>query len=99
MIRFGRDVSRFAGGLSAAMLLLVGSLATTAHAADPLVRWDFGSEESTRLTSHKGVHRDVPGPRPPEYPDFDPNNTAVKFDGEGSHFSFEDPGRQSTFDF
>ena len=62
-------------------------------------RWDFGAEETTPLRSHGGVHRDVPGPRPPDYPDFEANNTAVKLDGSGAHLSFEDPGAKSDFDF
>lgn len=67
--------------------------------AQPLVRWDFGAEESTPLQSHGGVHRDVPGPRPPDYPDFEPNNTAIRLDGNGAHLSFEDTGIDSPFDF
>ena len=81
--------------------LLWLSLAGAAAGADPPVamRWDFGAEETTPLRSHGGVHRDVPGPRPPDYPDFEPNNTAVKLDGSGAHLSFEDPGARSPFDF
>ncbi len=62
-------------------------------------RWDFGAEETTPLRSHRGVHRDVPGPRSPDYPDFEANNTAVKLDGSGAYLSFEDPGAKSDFDF
>jgi mono/diheme cytochrome c family protein len=72
---------------------------TSSALADPVARWGFGTEETSRLTEHGGVHRDLPGPRPPEFPDFDPNNLAVKFDGAGSHFSFADPGDNSPFDF
>jgi cytochrome c553 len=67
--------------------------------AEPVAHWDFGSEETSRLVAHGGVHRDVPGPRPPEFPDFDPNNTAVKFDGSGAHYSFADSGKNSPLDF
>ena len=76
-------------------------LAATAPAvlADPVVRWDFGVEESTKLIAHGGVHRDLPGPRPPEFPDFDPANLAVKFDGTGSHYSFAVADANSPFDF
>jgi len=76
-------------------------MANVLLAAEPpaVARWDFGAEETTRLRSHGGVHRDVPGPRPPEYPDFDSNNTAVQLDGSGAHLSFEDTGAQSEFDF
>ena len=81
--------------------LLWLSLASVATSADrPVVtRWDFGTEETTPLRTHGGVHRDVPGPRPPEYPDFEPSNTAVKLDGSGARLSFEDPGAKSPFDF
>ncbi len=79
------------------LTLLLGLAATTAAA--PVARWDFGTEEPSKLESVGGVHRDVPGPRPPTYPDFDGNNTAAKFDGSGSHFVFADPGPNSEFDF
>ncbi len=65
----------------------------------PVALWDFGTEERTRLELHGEVHRDQTGPRPPEFPDFAPDNTSVKFGGEGSHFSFADPGENSPFDF
>ncbi|QDU75630.1 Planctomycete cytochrome C [Bremerella volcania] len=71
----------------------------TAHASEPVVLWDFGAEEETPLIAHGGVHRDVPGPRPPSYPDFEDTNTAVKFDGRGAYFSYDDPGHLSPFDF
>lgn len=67
--------------------------------ADPVAEWDFGAEETARLMPHGGVHRDQPGPRPPVFPDFAPNNLAVKFDGSGAHFSYADPGPDSPFDF
>jgi cytochrome c553 len=79
-------------------LCLLIAVASTIEAA-PVARWDFGTEEPSKLESVGGVHRDVPGPRPPTYPDFDANNTAVKFDGAGSHFVFADPGTGSEFDF
>ena len=65
----------------------------------PVFRWDFGSEEATVLEPHGAVHRDVPGPRSPEFPEFDAANTAVKFDGKGAYFSFSDPGANSPLDF
>jgi hypothetical protein len=65
----------------------------------PIVRWDFEAEEATPLESHGGVQRDAPGPRSPEYPDFAPDNTAVKLDGKGAHFTLSDTGVQSPFDF
>lgn len=83
------------------LLALLASGLPTAKGVDeaPIARWDFGSEESTPLRSHGGVHRDVPGPRSPDYPDFEARNIAVKLDGNGAHLSFEDSGAQSKFDF
>lgn len=79
-------------------VLLVIVLSTAAQAA-PVIRWDFGQEETSRIRAAAGVQRDVPGPRPPEFPDFDVNNTAVRFDGNGVRFEFADPGANSPFDF
>ncbi|MCA9089235.1 MAG: DUF1553 domain-containing protein [Planctomycetaceae bacterium] len=89
---------------SSVALLGVGMLLILSHAAQsaepvPVARWDFGAEESTPLVPHGSLHRDLPGPRPPEYPDFAPDNNAVKLDGKGAHLSFEDGGVQSPFDF
>ncbi|WP_234824034.1 DUF1553 domain-containing protein [Bremerella cremea] len=82
-------------------LALVGfsCLPVALQASEPVVMWDFGAEEESPLLPHGGVHRDVPGPRPPVYPDFDSTNTAAKFDGRGAYFSYEDPGPLSPFDF
>ena len=87
------DVKLFLTWLAA--ILASGAVASAAVVA----RWDFGAEEPTRLTPHGGVHRDVPGPRPPEFPDFDAGNTAVQLDGNGARFTFDDPGTGSGFDF
>lgn len=80
--------------ISGTMILMASTVV-----AAPVARWDFGSEEQSKLASHGGVHRDVPGPRSPIYPDFETNNTAVQFDGAGAYFSFADPGSGSDFDF
>ncbi len=85
--------------VASALLLVALSAAALASDRPPAVRWDFGSEESTPLRPDGGVHRDVPGPRPPEYPDFEPGNTAVRLDGRGAHLAFDDPGPASPFDF
>jgi mono/diheme cytochrome c family protein len=77
-------------------LVLVSAIA---FAAPPAAQWNFGSEETSRLQPFGGVHRDVPGPRPPEFPDFEVSNTAVKFDGKGARYVFEDAGAASPFDF
>lgn len=65
----------------------------------PVAYWGFGQEEATPLQSRGRVHRDLPGPRPSDYPDFAPDNTAVRLDGNGARFTFADTGPQSVFDF
>lgn len=84
--------------LAGLLWLLLASVATSAD-RPVTTRWDFGTEETTPLRTHGGVHRDLPGPRPPLYPDFEPNNTAVKLDGSGARLTFEDPRAKSPFDF
>jgi hypothetical protein len=79
--------------------LAIPLAAAPVTAAPPAASWNFSAEEETPLVSHGGVQRDAPGPRPPEYPDFESNNTAVKLDGNGSYFSFADAGEKSPFDF
>lgn len=84
------------------MIVLLGVMAKFSLAQAPeslVVRWDFESEETSKLRLVGTVHRDIPGPRAPLYPDFDASNTAVKLDGNGGHLEFDDPGTQSDFDF
>lgn len=64
-----------------------------------VVSWRFGTEETSPLKPQGGVARDQPGPRPPEFPDFESDNTAVKLDGRGARFELPDPGPASDFDF
>lgn len=78
-------------------LLLVILSPSLATAGD--IRWEFSAEESTPLALHGSVHRDVPGPRPPDYPEQAPDNTAVRFDGRGAYLAVNDPGADSDFDF
>jgi hypothetical protein len=80
-------------------LLLVALGTAPGTAAETAAFWHFGTEETSRLEPVGGVHRDQPGPRPPEFPDMNEGNTAVKFDGKGAHFRFPDPGNASPFDF
>ncbi|EAQ81402.1 hypothetical protein DSM3645_23461 [Blastopirellula marina DSM 3645] len=64
---------------------ILGAAATSLHADEqPIALWEFGPEEQTPLHPVGGIHRDVPGPRPPKYPDFSINNASVNFDGSGS---------------
>lgn len=82
------------------ILALVGFLrADFSFAQEVLAFWHFDTEETSKLQSFGGVHRDIPGPRPPMFPDFSPVNTSVKFDGKGSRFVLKDPGNNSKFDF
>lgn len=74
-------------------------LAPAIRAAEPVAFWRFSAEETSKLEPHGSVHRDQPGPRAPEFPDFDKSNLCVKLDGQGSHFSLPDPGENSPFDF
>ena len=73
--------------------------AAFSFAQEPLAIWHFDTEETSKIQSVGGVHRDIAGPRPPMFPDFSPANTAVKFDGIGSRFVLKDPGNNSRFDF
>jgi mono/diheme cytochrome c family protein len=76
---------------------LLAFSATTSAA--PVAKWEFSQEEQSQLLAVGGIHRDVPGPRPPEFPDFDLENTAVKLDGSGARYTFNDTGAASNFDF
>ena len=91
--------SRYRLPFAVVSILLTITGATSAADATPAARWDFGAEEATQLQPHGNVLRDAPGPRSPEYPDFSTDNTAIKLDGKGAYFSFEDAGVQSPFDF
>lgn len=85
--------------LTTLLLLAAAHLAPLAGAAAPVARWDFGTGEPGRLVPVGAVQRDVPGPRPPEFPEFAAGNIAVKLDGNGAHLRLADPGPQSAFDF
>jgi len=75
------------------------SLGLYADDSKPVVQLDFGQEESTPLIAVGNVVRDQAGPRPPEFPDFEANNTAIQFNGKGARYEIKDPGPQSVFDF
>ncbi len=68
-------------------------------AEEPVARWDFETEGDIPLASHGAVRRDVPGPRPPTFPDFPSNNMAVQLEGNGARLTLADPGSNSPFDF
>ena len=83
-----------AASASTLFFLLVG-----AAAAAPVARWDFGEEDVSRVVAVGSIEREVPGPRPPEFPDFETSNTAARFAGAGAHYAFADPGPASPVDF
>lgn len=65
----------------------------------PVLQLDFGQEESAPLIAVGNVVRDQAGPRPPDFPDLEANNTAIQLLGKGSRYEIRDPGPQSPFDF
>lgn len=79
--------------------LLAGATAAASAFAAPVARWDFGEEDISRVVAVGSIEREVPGPRPPEFPDFESSNTAARFDGKGSYYTFADPGPASSVDF
>lgn len=81
------------------LLFALGGPGRADEVAKPVAYWRFGTEEISKLVPQGSVERDQPGPRPPEFPDFDPNNTAVKLDGRGGRLMIEDGGQESRFDF
>ncbi|MCA9123589.1 MAG: DUF1553 domain-containing protein [Planctomycetaceae bacterium] len=70
---------------------------STADDTPPVAHWAFGTEEATPIESIGNVKRDQAGPRPPEFPDFSADNTAVRVDG--GYLMVPDPGPNSDFDF
>ncbi|MDF1756164.1 MAG: DUF1553 domain-containing protein [Verrucomicrobiales bacterium] len=83
--------------------LLIVSLVTCsplfANESKPVLELDFSTEESAPLIPVGNVVRDQAGPRPPEFPGFVANNTAIRLKGKGARFEIRDPGPQSEFDF
>ncbi len=93
---------RFSQILLVVMATVIAAERSTCNAADHaslVAKWSFGTEETSRLSEHGNVNRDQAGPREPEFPDFEKRNTAVKFSGDGAHFSIADSGTNSPFDF
>lgn len=80
-------------------LFLASGMMLHADEAKPVLQLDFGQEESAPLVAVGGVVRDQAGPRPPEFPDFEANNTAIQLQGKGSRYEIKDSGAQSPFDF
>ncbi len=82
-------------------ILLIAFCASQVNAADShlAAKWDFNSEEPAPLIPRGGVIRDQDGPRPPEFPDLESDNTAVQLKGNGARFEVKDPGPKSEYDF
>lgn len=81
------------------VLLHSSGMGLQADESKPVLQLDFDQEESAPLKAVGGVVRDQPGPRPPEFPDFEAENTAIQLQGKGSRYEIKDPGAQSPFDF
>ncbi|MEQ9410198.1 MAG: DUF1553 domain-containing protein [Fuerstiella sp.] len=84
----------------AAVLLLLFTHSLPAQqqsGGEAVARWDFSSEDITPLRIQGQIQRNQAGPRPPEFPDFAPDNTAVRVDG--GYVVVPDPGPDSEFDF
>ncbi|AMV31172.1 Planctomycete cytochrome C [Pirellula sp. SH-Sr6A] len=67
--------------------------------SNPVVRLDFESETTISWTEKGSLIRDQEGPRPPEFPDFSPNNHAIRFQPGGAHLIIADTGKASRLDF
>ncbi len=61
--------------------------------------WEFAADQLPSLVAEGDIRRDLPGPRPPEFPDHPQENMSVGFNGDGGHFVIADPGPGSPFDF
>ncbi len=88
--------------LRLAILALLTSLPTIALRAEDfreVVRWEFSPETSDSFTAHGSILRDQAGPRPPTFPDFESNNTALRLADRGAFLTVADPGDHSDFDF
>lgn len=84
-----------------ALLLLLSGFVLEGRTDEPVLvgHWDFSAEGSQPFESHGAVLRDQEGPRPPEFPDFPSNNTAISLGESGGYLSIDDPGNHSDFDF
>lgn len=86
-----------------ALLCTLGGLfcgsGTSADDLPRVTRWNFGTEEPAPVNIVGDVVRDQAGPRPPEFPNFAPDNTAIQLKGKGARLEIADPGENSQFDF
>jgi hypothetical protein len=95
------DLRASCASLLAALGILLAASVPAGRAADaPAVeRFDFGTEEFGALIPRGDVVRDQAGPRPPEFPNLEADNTAVQLKGNGARFEIKDPGAQSRYKF
>ena len=92
----GRNICGALFCIAGSLLLLT---AASANDLPRVIEWNFGTEEATPSTAHGDVVRDQAGPRPPEFPNFSPDNTAIRLPGKGARIEISDPGEKSAFDF
>lgn len=85
--------------LSLLGMLYASGLGLPADDAKPVLQLDFSTEESVPMIPVGDVVRDQAGPRPPEFPNFEAGNTAIRLNGKGARFEIKDTGPQSSFDF
>lgn len=78
--------------------LIAADYAQTVAADKPAAHWRFDSAQPGGEVAGK-VALDVPGPRPPAFPDFSADNRAASFGGKGTFIRIKDPGERSAFDF
>jgi len=64
-----------------------------------VARWDFGTETTTVFSTHGEVMRDQAGPRAPEFPGFEANNTAIRLVTKGAYLAVADSDATGRFDF
>lgn len=79
------------------------------RADQPVGWWRFEKVSNATVTNAAGeglsarIHGNVQmgqaGPRPSDYPDFSPENKAVRIESTGNYFVVEDPGKDSVLDF
>ncbi|MFZ9992279.1 MAG: hypothetical protein ACO3J6_07705, partial [Opitutales bacterium] len=74
-------------------------LGLTAIAAETQPVWTFDGSLPEGAVAVGGVALKQAGPRRPDYPRFDTQNIASKFDGQGARLEIKDPGAGSLFDF
>ena len=72
---------------------------TALAAADTAPAWTFDGSLPEGASAVGGVALKQAGPRRPDYPRFDTQNAATKFDGLGARLEIKDPGAGSHFDF